>query len=163
MGIAHSALEVAQIAILGDEELTSMLAIQLQKMGVNAHVSTDNTLDPMFSGVIDLRSLDLEASDQIMGWSQACFETAQALVQQHPSVPKVYIHVTQLGGDFGFQNISNQQALIAGAAGVIRTAQQEWRNSHCKILMFPKTYRSIISRGFLWKRLYTVGLTWMWA
>ena len=82
--------------------------------------------------MIDLRPLDLDDPDRIMTWSQACFETAKQLATHHSSAPKVYIHVTQAGGDFGFQNITNQKALIGGAAGVIRTAQQEWKNSHCK-------------------------------
>ena len=132
LGSSHSALQTAQMALLGDEEITSMLSVQLQKRGIDARVVDTEQIDPQFNGVIDLRPLTLDEPDACMVWSQSCFETAKQLATHHPSTPKVYIHVTQLGGDFGFQSISNSQALIAGAAGVVRTAQQEWRNSHCK-------------------------------
>ena len=136
-GIQHSALAKATIAILGDEDVTSMLAIQLQRQGVNASVveggdSSDKPLGPQYSGVIDLRALSIDNPDQALLQSQRCFETAAQIATNHSNTPKVLIHVTQLGGDFGFEHLNNQQALTAGAAGVVRTAQQEWRESHCK-------------------------------
>ena len=137
MGMMHPALESSSIALLGDEDLTSMLSIQLQRQGIDAHVAESTSLDARFNGVIDLRALDLENPDHIMSWSQACFETAKQLAIHHPNSPKVYIHVTQAGGDFGFQSITNQKALIGGAAGVLRTAQQEWKSSHCKNIDLP--------------------------
>ena len=106
--------------------------------------------------MIDLRSLSLENPDQMMTWSQECFETAKQLVNHHSTDPKVYIHVTQSGGDFGFQSITNQTALIAGAAGVIRTAQQEWRNSHCKnIDLSGDLPFNQLAHGCWWMRLFT--------
>ena len=136
-GIQHSALTKSTIAILGDEDVTSMLAIQLQRQGVNASVvedgaSSEKPLDPQYSGVIDLRALSIDNPDQALLQSQRCFETAAQIAKNHSISPKVLIHVTQLGGDFGFERLNNHQALTAGAAGVVRTAQQEWRESHCK-------------------------------
>ena len=132
LGISHPVLHTAQIALLGDEEITSMLSVQLQKQGVDARVVDTEEIDPHFNGVIDLRPLTLDEPDACMMWSQSCFEIAKRLATNHLNAPKMYIHITQIGGDFGFQSIGNSQALIAGAAGVVRTAQQEWKDSHCK-------------------------------
>ena len=137
MGLMHPALGSASIALLGDEDLTSMMSIQLQRQGIDAHVAESIPLDGEVNGVIDLRALDLDDSDYAMTWSQQCFETAKQLATNHSTTPKVYIHVTQSGGDFGFQSVTNQKALIGGAAGVIRTAQQEWKDSHCKNIDVP--------------------------
>ncbi len=134
-GFRHSALDSCTIALLGEEDITSMLSIQFQKRGVNAMVYTltdENRLPADFDGVIDLRSLSIDTTEEAIEYSQRVFEVASCLAEHHPDAPKVYIHITQLGGDFGFQRITNPQALLAGAAGVVRTAQQEWRNSHCK-------------------------------
>lgn len=138
-GLRHPALMSGQIALLGDEDLTSALAIQLQKSGVNATVLEGNVAswDKAFVGIIDLRPLEVESVEQAMVASQECFELAASLVQAHPTSPKVFIRVTELGGDFGFQSLTNQQALIAGGAGVVRTAQQEWKDSHCKNIDVP--------------------------
>ncbi len=138
-GLTHPALTNGQIALLGDEDLTSALAIQLQKSGVNASVveANDAPWDTNFIGLVDLRPLEVESVEQAMKASQECFELAASLVQAHPTSPKVFIRVTELGGDFGFQSLTNQQALVAGGAGVVRTAQQEWKNSHCKNIDVP--------------------------
>jgi NADP-dependent 3-hydroxy acid dehydrogenase YdfG len=135
--LTHTALHQCKIGIIGDDELAPLLALQLQREGVNAHVVEDlSNIQADIQGLIDLTPLQV-AAETVYSSAQQCFERAQVLVQRHDNDPKVFIVVSQLGGDFGQTSLEYSDCLQGGTAGVVRTAQQEWPNAHCKNIDIP--------------------------
>jgi acyl transferase domain-containing protein/acyl carrier protein len=67
----------------------------------------------------------------------AFIESAFALIQQVGKQVQLLACITRLGGAFGLEDLSAADPAGAGLAGIIKTADKEWPDTHCRHIDIP--------------------------
>ncbi len=82
---------------------------------------------------------------------------AKALRQAGENSNAILASVTRLGGAFGFEDLSNASSVAGGLVGLIKTADKEWPEVHCKALDIPANRSSMKLANSIVEEVLTLG------
>ena len=99
-------------------------------------VALDAQIDSNASALIILSPANADA-EFIYSAFQLLQNASQSLKTESVNSAALLIGVSRLGGAFGIENISKASAVGGGLAGIVKTADKEWSDVHCKMIDIP--------------------------
>ena len=118
-------------------ELAKKICAELEKKKLRGQlIAMDSGIDASAAGLIILTPADAD-SDFIFSAFQLLKGASSVLNKSARNGGAILSSVTRLGGAFGVEGLSRANPVSGGLAGMIKTADKEWPDVHCKALDIP--------------------------
>jgi acyl transferase domain-containing protein/NAD(P)-dependent dehydrogenase (short-subunit alcohol dehydrogenase family) len=138
-------LEAGSLILVSDDgsDLPQKIGAALEKRKLRAEIiAHDAPINDTAKGLIILAPENPEADFNLFAF-QLLQRAADTLKRAGKDSASILLSVTRLGGAFGFEALSRSSPISGGLAGLLKTADKEWENVHCKALDIPANRSSV--------------------
>ncbi len=138
-------------------ELPGKICAVLEKRKLRGQIiATGSEIDSSAAGLIIVAATDAD-SDFVIAAFQLLQRAAPVLQQSAKNDGAILGCVTRLGGAFGIEALSKTRPEAGGLAGMVKTADKEWNEVHCKALDIPANGNSTKLADTIVEELLTRG------
>jgi acyl transferase domain-containing protein/acyl carrier protein/NAD(P)-dependent dehydrogenase (short-subunit alcohol dehydrogenase family) len=138
-------------------DLPQKICAALTKLNLRGEIiSLDAQIDSSAKGLIILAPVNAD-SDFILSTFQLVQRAADTLKQAGKNNGALLVSVTRLGGAFGIEALSSANPVSGGLAGLIKTADKEWADVHCKALDIAANRSSALLASTIVEEALTQG------
>ncbi|NKB35885.1 MAG: SDR family NAD(P)-dependent oxidoreductase [Gammaproteobacteria bacterium] len=137
-------LEDNALVVITDDgsDLAPKIASALQKRKLRTEVvEAGQGVPEDTAGLLILAPMQAQTDFLLAAFST--LQKASTVLRQSAERKTVIAGITRLGGTFGFENLSKADPISGGLAGMIKTADKEWAEVHCKAIDIPANRSSI--------------------